>query len=322
METFVPAGQLYGPILPAFIMNRAISLGAKIAYAFLCDFAGKKDHCWPAQKTLASRMGCSLSSIKVYLGELQKENLISVSRKGFSVSVYTLLKPSPEFDHPQPESGYRTNLKNFKKEESPLPPKRSQSRAAAGGRKGGDFCLSNLRFETLWSAYPRKEAKELARAAWHTLRRRGRLPSLDVLIEAVNRFKASAMWLKEHGRFVPYLATWLKGQRWLDSDLAMPPKAYDAQLKEELAMRRAKVEEAEQRRKAEYEREAEPLRPAFEAFLACFPDGESKRGPAWGLWCLLHRKGSAPSVADVSDTDSGVLHFLKNFQWKCRDRSF
>ena len=35
METFVPAGQLYGPILPAFIMNRAISLGAKIAYAFL-----------------------------------------------------------------------------------------------------------------------------------------------------------------------------------------------------------------------------------------------------------------------------------------------
>ena len=139
METFVPAGQLYGPILPAFIMTRAISLGAKIAYAFLCDFAGKKDHCWPAQKTLASRMGCSLSSIKVYLGELQKENLISVSRKGFSVSVYTLLKPSPEFDHPQPESGYRTNLKNFKKEESPLPPKRSQSRAAAGGRKGGIF---------------------------------------------------------------------------------------------------------------------------------------------------------------------------------------
>ena len=42
METFVPAGQLYGPILPAFIMNRAISLGAKIAYAFLCDFAGKR----------------------------------------------------------------------------------------------------------------------------------------------------------------------------------------------------------------------------------------------------------------------------------------
>ena len=316
METFVPAGQIYGPILPAFVMSRTISLGAKIVYAFLCDFAGKKDHCWPAQKTLAARMGCSLSSIKVYLGELQKEKLISVSRKGFSVSVYTLLKPSPEFDHPQPESGYRTNLKKFEKEESPLPPKRSQSRAAGGGR-GGNFYHSNLLFENLWFAYPRKEAKELARAVWHSLRQRGRLPKFDVLIEALERFKVSAMWLKEHGRFVPHLANWLKGQRWLDiSDSA------DDALKEELTMRKAKIEEAEQRRKAEHEREAEPLRHAFEAVLACFPDGESKRGPAWGLWCLLHRKGRAPSAVEVSDTNGGVLHFLKNFQWKCMDRSF
>lgn len=71
METFTPPGNIYGPILPQFILEKRITFGAKIMYALLC-YASEKDHCWPSQATLAARLSCSVSSVKNYLGELVK----------------------------------------------------------------------------------------------------------------------------------------------------------------------------------------------------------------------------------------------------------
>ena len=36
MKTFAPKGNIFGPILPQFILEMPLSLGAKVMYALLC----------------------------------------------------------------------------------------------------------------------------------------------------------------------------------------------------------------------------------------------------------------------------------------------
>ena len=180
---------------------------------------------------------------------------------------------------------------------------------------GGDFSLADSSFEQFCQRYPRKEAKELARAVWHRLWRRGSLPGLDVLFQSLIRFRESLSWQREHGRFIPLLVNWLRGQRWLD-DLqsggqASLPAAPDSERDRRIKQQTDALEKRWQRT----EPELEAMRPVFESFLSRFDDGQQKRGPAWGLWTLLGRKGKAPSAADVPAVNTGVLEFLHSVQY-------
>ena len=70
-------------------------------------------------------------------------------------------------------------------------------------------------FEKFWAAYPRKEGKQKARAAFEKV-----TVSLDILLEAIDQQKKSTQWSKDNGQFIPHPATWLNGKRWEDQ-LAM-----------------------------------------------------------------------------------------------------
>ncbi len=192
------------------------------------------------------------------------------------------------------------------------------SRPSRGGG-GGDFFRANFAFEKLWAVYPRKEAKELARAAWHRLWRRGVLPALEVLLQTLGRFKESQSWQREHGRFVPQLVNWLKGRRWQDEVTAssnLPSSVLPSADPRQEDIRR-RFEEEERRREASARADVAlpaPAREAFEGFLARFAGGEKFRGPAFGLWSQLLRRGIAPGAADVGERGTDVLTFLR--QWK------
>lgn len=234
------------------------------------------------------------------------------------------------------ESGSRQNRnniynKNIYNTTPPFPPSTAEDRNSSSwvsrqafpenrpsrGGGGGIFSLANAAFETLYAAYPRKEAKELARAAWHRLWRRGVLPPLEVLLQTLARFRESQSWQRERGRFVPQLVNWLKGWRWQDempapSSQSPVPGADPRQ--EEI---RRRFEEEERRREASASADATlpaPAREAFEGFLARFAGGEKFRGPAFGLWSQLLRRGNAPGAADVGERGADVLTFLR--QWK------
>ena len=316
-ETFRPRGNISGPILPRYALTLKISLGAKMLYSLLCDYAGDKDHCWPSQTTLAGLLGCSVSSIKTYLRELAGQRLIAVELRECRSSTYYLLKPSflsaragqSNSDGGEANSGYRSN---YRKKESnypptPTPPTAKEPPSTRQPRRGvGDFFSANNAFESIWNAYPRKEAKELARAVWHRLWRQGAI-RIEALMESLRRFCRSDGWNREHGRYVPQLVNWLRGQRWLD-ELPSSPAAvatdHDAKVRA--------WEAAQERRQADPDLEA--VRPQFEAFLARFRDTRL-RGPAWGLWTLLHKAGRAPQAHDVADASASPLDFLR--QWRC-----
>ncbi|HJA79144.1 MAG TPA: helix-turn-helix domain-containing protein [Candidatus Desulfovibrio intestinavium] len=286
-------------------------------YSLLCDYAGDKDHCWPSQTTLAGLLGCSVSSIKTYLRELAGQRLIAVELRECRSSTYYLLKPSflsaragqSNSDGGEANSGYITNYR--KKETNypptPTPPTAKEPPSTRQPRRGvGDFFSANNAFESIWNAYPRKEAKELARAVWHRLWRQGAI-RIEALMKSLRRFCRSDGWNREHGRYVPQLVNWLRGQRWLD-ELPSSPAAvatdHDAKVRA--------WEAAQERRQADPDLEA--VRPQFEAFLARFRDTRL-RGPAWGLWTLLHKAGRAPQAHDVADASASPLDFLR--QWRC-----
>lgn len=301
-------------------------------YALLCNYASEKDHCWPSHATLASRLSCSVSSVKNYLTELVRVNLIEVRREQYRSSVYYLLFPadlqaSPakndcpqsKIDRRESNSGYLNNLnKQIQEKDPPLPPKeQEQTKAIPASDTPSAGCATSISqdFEKAWELYPKKDAKGFARMAWVKLYRAGLLPALSEILESIRRFSATGSWQREQGRFVPQMGNWLRGQRWLDP---LSP-AEEAEAKERL--RRSEQnraiqaqEEQESRLQEQRTAEKERLRPLYNAFAAKFakPVNEAM---AFGTWLYLHSKGIAPTALDVPQNNTlELIDFMNAFK--------
>lgn len=81
-----------------------------------------------------------------------------------------------------------------------------------------------LGFSEFWLAYPKKKAKRDAEAAWQKLTKEDKLPTLQVLLQALEAQKRSVDWTKDGGQYIPYPATWLNSGRWED-DVSAPAPA-------------------------------------------------------------------------------------------------
>ena len=69
-------------------------------------------------------------------------------------------------------------------------------------------------FNTFWALYPKKVAKADARKAW--LQTKDIRPELTNLLTAITVACKTESWMKSGGAFIPYPATWLRGERWDD----------------------------------------------------------------------------------------------------------
>ena len=69
-------------------------------------------------------------------------------------------------------------------------------------------------FDKFWSEYPRKVAKKDARKAFARLYVDEQL--LNSMLSALERDIKSDNWRLDDGKYIPYPATWLNGERWED----------------------------------------------------------------------------------------------------------
>ncbi len=78
--------------VPNFILESdQISVGAKLTYAMLLKYAREMDACFPGQKRLAQDIGVVERSVRSWLKELAKAELVTVKRRGQGRSnVYTV----------------------------------------------------------------------------------------------------------------------------------------------------------------------------------------------------------------------------------------
>ena len=65
-----------------------------------------------------------------------------------------------------------------------------------------------------WKEYPRKQGKKDALKAWLKIKPDEALA--ERIISALKLQKQGAGWQRDNGKFVPYPATWLNGERWED----------------------------------------------------------------------------------------------------------
>lgn len=84
----------------------------------------------------------------------------------------------------------------------------------AGRERAGKVAAHDKRFEEFWDAYPRKAGKRDAAKAWAKLKPDDAL--CGTIMAALEQHKRCDMWAKDDGRFVPYPATYLRGERWND----------------------------------------------------------------------------------------------------------
>ncbi len=66
-------------------------------------------------------------------------------------------------------------------------------------------------FEKFWAAYPKKDGKKDALAAWAKVSE-----PVETLLAAIEKRRNTDDWTKSKGQFVPLPATWLRGKRWED----------------------------------------------------------------------------------------------------------
>ncbi len=343
MHTFIPKGNITGMIIPAFIWERPVSLGAKVMYTVLCNYASTKDHCWPSLKTLSDKLSCSVNTAKKYLQELIADNLVFKKSEQYRSSVFYMLCPSgfqntnfnkrqlnvsnadsnlSNFDNVPSNFDYINNLNKQNKETShPLPPADLETYKTSSQHQkvsvGGVFPFAHD-FLKAWEAYPKKEGKGLARMAFVKLHQEKLLPPLETLLKAIEHFTASDVWQKENGRFIPQMSNWLRGERWLD-ELSLHEKQAQIVIEEQEKLRAAQaLRQAEEDKKRQQEHEkTEALRPQFNAFATKFvlPANSS---PAFGRWLYLHGKGIAPTADDVPENyTADIGTFLKDYQRQC-----
>ena len=69
-------------------------------------------------------------------------------------------------------------------------------------------------FDQFWANYPKKVAKADARKAW--AQTKDVRPDIAKLLSAITAACKTEQWMKSGGSFIPYPATWLRGERWED----------------------------------------------------------------------------------------------------------
>ena len=75
-------------------------------------------------------------------------------------------------------------------------------------------------FDLFWDAYPNRKGKGAARKAFENAIKKG--VTAQRLIDAVNRQRCGAQWMRDNGQYIPHPATWLNQERW-DDDPDLTP---------------------------------------------------------------------------------------------------
>jgi len=132
-------------------------------------------------------------------GELNNENQINTD-------VYDNVTPCNATQRQETPRGEEIREEKNKERNTPPPPSRGVTRPPAADRE----------FDEFWQAFPKKKSKGQAKKAWDKLRKEKKLPPLPTMLQAIAAAKAGHDWQKDGGKYIPYPATWLNGERWED----------------------------------------------------------------------------------------------------------
>lgn len=94
MKRINPYKRFDGAWVPNWLLEREeVSAQAKLLYARLAQYAGKKGYAWPTQETLAHATGLPGRTLQRHLQELEGYGLVEIERRGLNLpNVYYFLE--------------------------------------------------------------------------------------------------------------------------------------------------------------------------------------------------------------------------------------
>jgi DNA-binding MarR family transcriptional regulator len=219
----------------------------------LANHADEYGECWPSVERIAKEAGTTPTQARRVLGTLEDGGHIvrsinaapdSRMRSDRRTNLYRLvLSGGTQSDSPSPErarveradggtpsarTGARSTTERATAERAPNhqgtitesseepSPSLVLLDAAFGAAPKRTAEQKQNEFETFWVVYPRKTAKEPARAAFERARKKA---TFETIIEGARRFSDDPNRVDQ---FTPHATTWLNQARW--SDPPLPPR--------------------------------------------------------------------------------------------------
>lgn len=100
MQTINPYKMFVGCFVPNWLLeSNIVSLGAKLCYARLCQYAGKNGKCFPSRTELARSLGCVRETAWRYVKELQDAKLINQIDKSYIFFHHPLMDDVADSQH-------------------------------------------------------------------------------------------------------------------------------------------------------------------------------------------------------------------------------
>lgn len=206
-------------VIPEWVLDADISPGAVRLYAVLARFADNETLiATRGRKALADRMRCALKSLDRYVSELESIGAVTVVRRERDISRYalhqvhqeTLFYPSDKND-PSDKNIPPTERKLLGVSSSGS--SASQRTDSPASKAAGAFKIADAfaAFDAFWKLYPRKRDVGHARSAFIAGLKKAPLPEIMAGLD-----RALLTWADAEPRFIPYAATWLRGEGWLD----------------------------------------------------------------------------------------------------------
>jgi Helix-turn-helix domain len=231
-ENATAAGDRFGWI-QSVLRDRKLPASARCLAVILSDFVNSRTGiAYPTQAKLAQAMGVSVRSVMRLMPLIAARGHIEIVRLGDGrgkASEYRLARKGVSGDGLSRDKGRQACRASASQ--------RVTERVVKGDRLGAQRAtgLSPLSvetnqfqepveyispgFETFWSVYPRKVAKEAARRAYERIAGAGTV-SADEIVAGAQRYAEARQ--TQDPTFTKHPATWLNGGCWNDEEVCAP----------------------------------------------------------------------------------------------------
>lgn len=237
MRRYPKRGAQFALIPVELLYEDSVPATAKLLYAEIYRLSDSDGWCDASNKEFMELLGCSESTVHNLLRSLAKVEQIRILTEpkrdgsgGKERRIFCGRRLAAEVtaeNYSYPENSAGGNCKNLQgvgaetysstsisNNITPLTPLAGGRRRRKEPRSAPDW--KPERFDGLWKFYPAKgrKSKQDAMDAWDALKPSDEL--IDTMARALKKLKATDEW--QRGVAIPYVATFLRGERWLDAE--------------------------------------------------------------------------------------------------------
>lgn len=171
----------------AVLLNKEISHGAKLLWAVLAGFAWQDECCYPGQQRIADDLGVSIRTMRTWLRELEKAELVTVIRRGLKKTNLYLLRKVADPDRKQAADQERQQVAD----------KVEAEEVEAETTNGG---VVDEVFRHYLNAFPNKRQKKADEGQRKTIRNALEFGTADELKTCIDACAASD-WHQKRGKY-------------------------------------------------------------------------------------------------------------------------